>query len=255
MTLQAPALGSNYRVTHLNDAVPQVPPQWFGYKHISPEYYISSDTGKNVSVSNITALPDFESHFGNYQWNRMSINAHGWYFNPVSACYNGPAAELGWTSVNGTTAKTTAGSGGKLVPGTKASPDQAWLTAVLGQLGSFIPIPPKGIVPLSVPAGPNSHGKHPPDDGKPHPESEKPKGSPADLEDEPYYTGLEDDEKLRSEGTHDRVDSVLDVAFPDMDREQMEAFYGFDRGKFEEEKKVRRMRRLVPYGGSKKYFI
>ncbi|TID18915.1 Mitochondrial distribution and morphology protein 10 [Venturia nashicola] len=78
LTLQAPSLGSNYRVTHLNDAVPQLPPQWFGYKHISPEYYISSGTGKNVSLSSITALPDFESHFGNYQWNRMSIPAHNW---------------------------------------------------------------------------------------------------------------------------------------------------------------------------------
>ncbi|KAE9973372.1 hypothetical protein EG328_004434 [Venturia inaequalis] len=253
LTLQAPSMGSNYRVTHLNDAVPQLPPQWFGYKHISPEYYISSNTGQNVSFSNITALPDFESHFGNYQWNRMSINAHGWYFNPVSACYTGPASDLGsgWLASNGTTAKTT---WGKVSPGGKTSPDQAWLTAVFGQLGSFNPNPPKGVVPLSVPAGPNSHGNHPPDDGKPRTPAGAGAGGEGD--DEPYYTGLEDGQIFNSEEvpTGKKGNSVMDTTFPDMDREVMEKFYGFDRKKFEEEKRVRRLRRLVPYGGLAKYF-
>ncbi|QDS77294.1 hypothetical protein FKW77_004421 [Venturia effusa] len=249
MTLQAPKLGSNYRVTHLNDAVPQLPPQWFGYKHISPEYYISSNTGKNVSLLNISSLPDFESHFGNYQWNRMSINAHGWYFGPVSSCYNGTSLDLGWTSGNGTTAKTEKGSSGKPSPARKSSPDEVWLTAVLGQLSSFIPIPPKGVVPLSVPAGPDSHGHHPPDDGKPHPEADQPKtAGGGDGDDEPYYTGFEDDANVKSEEVPVRSNTVLDITFPDMDREQMEAFYGFDRKKFEKERSVRNLRRLIPYG-------
>lgn len=186
----------------------------------------------------------------------MSINAHGWYFNPVSACYNSSAVlEPGWSAGNSTTSgKTTTGPGGKLV---KPPPDQAWLTAVFGQLGSFNPIPPKGIVPLSVPAGPNSHGKHPPDDGKPHPQSGKPKTAGAgEGDDEPYYTGMDDDdiERVLGNGVPAKKNNgVLDTAFPDMDREQMEVFFGFDRKKFEEEKRVTRLRRLVPYGGLAKY--
>jgi hypothetical protein len=222
MTEQAPSLGNNYRVTHLNDAVPQLPPQWFGYKHISPEYYISSETGKNVSLTNITTLPDFESHMGNYQWNRMSINAHGWYFNPISACYNGPPLDLGWTTPvgNGTDQKTK-----------KPTPDQDWLTAVLGQLSSFIPIPPKGIAPLSVPAGPNSHGKHPPDGSAPS----KPPAPPGEGQAppvDPDSPGEEDDEK-KFKKPPTKTTFTDENAFTDMTREEMEKYFGFDRTKFD----------------------
>lgn len=183
----------------------------------------------------------------------MSIHAHGWYFNAVSACYNGSATDLGldWTTANEATAKTTKGMGAKKSPEVKGSPDQAWLTAVLGQLGSFNPNPPKGVIPISVPAGPGSHGNHPLDDGKVHPESGK-SGSGGEGGDESYYTGFEDGEKVKSE----KVDRVVDIKFLEMDKEEMEMFYGFDRRKFEEEQKVRRVRRrrlLVPYGGSAKY--
>jgi hypothetical protein len=41
---QSPALGNNYRMTHLNDPVPQIPPTWIGYKHTSPEYWLSDGT-------------------------------------------------------------------------------------------------------------------------------------------------------------------------------------------------------------------
>ena len=184
----------------------------------------------------------------------MSINAHGWYFSPISACYNGPPLDLGWTVVNGT--------GDKKVG--KPTPDQDWLTAVLGQLSSFIPIPPKGIAPLSVPAGPNSHGKHPPDTGPAAPDKDKPvaKNPPppppggADTADSPYYTGEDDDERMKKiKKVPTKVTFTDEKAFPDMTREEMENYYGFNRTKFDAWKARREMRRLVPYGGAKKYLI
>lgn len=44
VTDQAPSLGQNYRMTHLNDPVPQIPPSWIGYEHTSPEYWLSDGT-------------------------------------------------------------------------------------------------------------------------------------------------------------------------------------------------------------------
>lgn len=44
VTNQAPGLGQNYRMTHFNDPVPQIPPIWVGYEHTSPEYWLSDGT-------------------------------------------------------------------------------------------------------------------------------------------------------------------------------------------------------------------
>ncbi|TVY45929.1 Mono- and diacylglycerol lipase [Lachnellula occidentalis] len=41
VTSQTPAQGSNFRMTHVNDPVPQLPPTWIGYQHTSPEYWLS----------------------------------------------------------------------------------------------------------------------------------------------------------------------------------------------------------------------
>lgn len=228
ITAQAPTLGNNYRVTHLNDAVPQLPPTWFGYKHVSPEYYISADTGKNVSLSSITALPGFENAMGNYQWNRMSVNAHGWYFNPVSACYNGSALDLVWTRANSTS---------------KPMPDKDWLSTALGQLTSFIPIPPKGIAPLSVPAGPGSHGIHPPDTGD-TPEKSAPGGA-----DTSSMPGVDDDKRIKKIPT--KIRHAQDIEW-DMTRDELEKFFGFDRAEFE---RSREKRSLIPYGRLARFLI
>lgn len=133
------------------------------------------------------------------------------------------------------------------------SPNEAWLTAVLGQLGSFIPIPPKGIVPLSVPAGPNSHGNHPPEDQNTN--STIPQTEDEDGDEEPYYTGIEDDERV-ARVTQKNNAMEENVAFPDMDRDELETLFGFDRKKFDDEEvkmRRRRQRRLIPYGGVTKY--
>jgi len=42
-------MGLNFRVTHKNDPVPKLPPALLGYRHISPEYYVTS--GNEVAVT------------------------------------------------------------------------------------------------------------------------------------------------------------------------------------------------------------
>ncbi|KUJ19592.1 alpha/beta-hydrolase [Mollisia scopiformis] len=55
VTDQAPALGNNYRMTHFNDPVPQIPPTWIGYEHTTPEYWLSdgTDTTNNYNASDV----------------------------------------------------------------------------------------------------------------------------------------------------------------------------------------------------------
>lgn len=47
--------GGNYRVTHLDDPVPRLPPMFLGYTHVSPEYWLSNGTSTTnyypISVS------------------------------------------------------------------------------------------------------------------------------------------------------------------------------------------------------------
>lgn len=38
--------GTNFRMTHENDPVPQLPPTWIGYQHTSPEFWL---TGGNAT--------------------------------------------------------------------------------------------------------------------------------------------------------------------------------------------------------------
>jgi hypothetical protein len=44
VTSQAPEKGVNYRMTHENDPVSQLPPTWIGYEHTSPEYWLTNGT-------------------------------------------------------------------------------------------------------------------------------------------------------------------------------------------------------------------
>ncbi|TVY64181.1 Mono- and diacylglycerol lipase, partial [Lachnellula suecica] len=44
------AAGSNFRMTHVNDPVPQLPPTWLGYQHTSPEYWLSGSGGSSDAM-------------------------------------------------------------------------------------------------------------------------------------------------------------------------------------------------------------
>jgi hypothetical protein len=76
------AQGKNYRVTHTSDAVPKLPFEWMGYKHISPEYWISDGLGNKVDT--IKVLEGISNNNGNTGTGIMKFNiiAHVQYFQP-----------------------------------------------------------------------------------------------------------------------------------------------------------------------------
>ena len=80
--------GSIYRVTHVDDPVPRLPPTNLGYVHVSPEYYISSGIGVTPTPADITEFipsDDLRGNAGNNPF-ALTVNAHGWYFNKIGAC-------------------------------------------------------------------------------------------------------------------------------------------------------------------------
>ena len=80
--------GGNFRVTHYDDPVPRLPPLLLGFVHISPEYYIRTGNYVPVTASDIDELTGSVNLLGNTLniGNGFDLNAHGWYFNNISAC-------------------------------------------------------------------------------------------------------------------------------------------------------------------------
>lgn len=80
--------GAEYRVTHLDDPVPRLPPIIFGYRHTSPEYWLSTGDADTTSY----AIADIEVCEGiaNINCNAgtlgLDIEAHLIYFQDISAC-------------------------------------------------------------------------------------------------------------------------------------------------------------------------
>lgn len=81
-------LGANYRVTHLNDPVPRLPPVSFGYQHVDTEYYISSANNVVVTESDVLTCECNEDFVV------LDIAAHAWYFGAISACYDVDTIEV-----------------------------------------------------------------------------------------------------------------------------------------------------------------
>lgn len=85
--------GSTYRVTHLDDPVPKLPPQDWGFGDIGPEYWISSGNGNTVTVNDISKFSgdDMKSQgdYGNFNlltFFTLDVDAHLWYFGPTDSC-------------------------------------------------------------------------------------------------------------------------------------------------------------------------
>ncbi|CUS15272.1 unnamed protein product, partial [Tuber aestivum] len=81
----------NYRVTHLNDPVPRLPPVALGYYHISPEYWISYGDS-NIKASHVKIYQGILNTGGNTGRGFITLNAtaHLRYFLPVSISACGP---------------------------------------------------------------------------------------------------------------------------------------------------------------------
>ncbi|KAI9719236.1 MAG: hypothetical protein M1812_003566 [Candelaria pacifica] len=82
---------SNYRITHSDDLVPQLPPKITGLQHIGPEYWIKP-SGNNQQVmqklteKDVFIFADGQNKSGN-SGQKGDKSAHGWYFAHIVACY------------------------------------------------------------------------------------------------------------------------------------------------------------------------
>ncbi|KAE9368372.1 alpha/beta-hydrolase, partial [Stipitochalara longipes BDJ] len=95
VTSQAPEFGENYRMTHENDPVPQLPPTWIDYEHTSPEYWLTNgtDTSDVYARSNIVVCEGIGNAECNAGTGLVPIDgtAHNHYLGLISAC-QGPVS-------------------------------------------------------------------------------------------------------------------------------------------------------------------
>lgn len=95
VTSQAPLLGQNYRMTHENDPVPQLPPTRVDYEHTSPEYWLTggTDTTDVYAASGIVVCEGIGNDECNAGTGLVPIDgtAHNHYLGLISTC-QGPVA-------------------------------------------------------------------------------------------------------------------------------------------------------------------
>ncbi|KAH8687608.1 Alpha/Beta hydrolase protein [Tricladium varicosporioides] len=93
---QSPSKGTNFRITHFNDVVPQLPPHDLGdWDHYYPEFFININEG-TVGTSNVVQVDaNLFSKAGNEGKTSglgvivdilTGVDAHGLYFGKISGC-------------------------------------------------------------------------------------------------------------------------------------------------------------------------
>jgi predicted lipase len=76
--------GGNYRITHWNDPVPNIPPIILNFAHVSPEYYINRPNYLPVRAMDFKIYEGVMNLKGNAAWLVTDILAHLWYFGKFS---------------------------------------------------------------------------------------------------------------------------------------------------------------------------
>lgn len=80
--------GSEMRVTHLDDPVPRLPPIFIGYRHTSPEYWLSDGTANTTeyTAQDIKVCEGFANTDCNGGTTGLDGDAHVYYFEHISGC-------------------------------------------------------------------------------------------------------------------------------------------------------------------------
>lgn len=89
--------GNNYRVTHTNDVIPRIIATSAGFRHISPEYWISHDVNSQFTVGTdqIDVLDGYNNLNGNGGTGGLGALAHVQYFQSnIGGC----SSLLGWSA-------------------------------------------------------------------------------------------------------------------------------------------------------------
>lgn len=90
VTDQSQSLGQNFRMTHYNDPVPQIPPTWIGYEHTSPEYWLSNgiDTTDDYAASDVVVCEGIGNTDCNAGEGLIPIDgtSHSHYLGLVDGC-------------------------------------------------------------------------------------------------------------------------------------------------------------------------
>lgn len=78
--------GGNFRSTHIDDPVPRLPPLFLDFVHVSPEYWITTPNDVVPTANDIQRLDGNVNKKGNTGQIALDINAHFYYFGPISSC-------------------------------------------------------------------------------------------------------------------------------------------------------------------------
>lgn len=84
--------GGQWRVTHDNDPVPRLPPIFFGYRHLSPEYWLANgqDAQNDYPIGQVQKCMGIANTACNGGTFGLDVVAHLHYLTYVSACTGFP---------------------------------------------------------------------------------------------------------------------------------------------------------------------
>lgn len=83
--------GAEYRVTHLDDPIPRLPPIIFDYRHTSPEYWLSTGGSETVEFAIgdiLVCVGDANTDCNAGTDIGLDVEAHLHYFQEISGCGN-----------------------------------------------------------------------------------------------------------------------------------------------------------------------
>ncbi|KAL6902465.1 Alpha/Beta hydrolase protein [Trichoderma evansii] len=84
--------GGEFRVTHVDDPVPRLPPILFDYRHVSPEFWLSTgnDTTVDYTTSQIEVCTGIANTDCNAGTSGLDTTAHSYYLEHISGCAPSP---------------------------------------------------------------------------------------------------------------------------------------------------------------------